>query len=81
MSTPENPQAFPVSTVRPGMTLRDWFAGQVVPAVIAATSAGQHHPGGSLVPNDERSIAQRIAADAYDLADAMLAARTKGTPA
>lgn len=56
----------------PGMTLRDHFAGKALPAVMLATSAGQHHPGpvGSALP-----LVQRIADDAYKMADAMLAAR------
>ena len=56
----------------PGMTLRDWFAGQALPAIIAATSAGQHMPG---TIGDTRPIRERIAQDAFDMADAMLAAR------
>jgi len=80
----ENPLAFPLPGLtlssgvgypsNPGMTLRDWFAGQALPAIIAATSAGQHQPG---VRSSGMTIAQAMAGDAYDLADAMLAARSK----
>lgn len=55
----------------PGMTLRDWLAGQAMPAIIAAISAGQHtsaHPG---------SAVQQIAADSYEVADAMIAQRDR----
>ena len=70
----KNPNAFPNgSTVHYGMTLRDWFAGQVLPAIVAATSAGQHQPGDGF--DDERTIQDRMASDAYKLADAMLAHR------
>lgn len=57
-----------------GMTLRDWFAGQVLPSVVAATSAEQHHPD---VPDNptRADIMLAMAKDAYALADAMLAAR------
>lgn len=75
-----NPPAFPIPDLytndgigiaegSPGMTLRDWFAGQALPAVIAAMSAGQH---GIMVG---RSAMESAAYDAYAQADAMLAAR------
>jgi len=54
-----------------GMSLRDWFAGQALPAVIDATSAGQHQPLGS----NEIGLEAAMARDAYKLADAMIAAR------
>jgi hypothetical protein len=60
-----------------GMSLRDWFAGQALPAVIAATSAGQHQP--HVEPGQTQE--QAMAVDAYALADAMLAARQKGPTA
>jgi hypothetical protein len=61
------------SYVFKGMSLRDWFAGQALPAVIAATAAGQHRP----VPNtgDKAGLDAAIARDAYALADAMIEAR------
>lgn len=54
-----------------GMTLRDWFAGKAIPAIIAATSDGKHQPN----IKDGEHIRFAIARDAYDMADAMLAAR------
>ena len=74
-----NPPAFPAGWPEAGyephygMTLRDWFAGQVLPAIVAATSAGQHQPGDGF--DDERTIQDRMVSDAYKLADAMLAHR------
>ena len=61
-----------------GMTLRDYFAAQALPAVIAATSAGQHNihsrkPGKPV----DATIQFAIAFDAYELADAMIAARSE----
>lgn len=58
----------------PGTSLRDAAALAALPAIITATSAGSHWPGlrGSLA---EQPIEDRIAADAYRLADAFIAAR------
>jgi hypothetical protein len=55
--------AFPVvrptgCTVYSGMSLRDWFAGQVVGAIVKQNS---------LTPNPKK-----VAAEAYAIADAML---------
>lgn len=70
----DNPPAFPlVSDIIghcEGMTLRDWFAGQALGAIITATSNGQHHPA-----REGQSLIEGMAQDAYELADAMLAAR------
>jgi hypothetical protein len=49
------------------MQLRDWFAGQA----LAASMADFHHHKAEATP-------QSVAGWAYDIADAMLAARTKG---
>lgn len=54
-----------------GMTLRDWFAGQALPAIVTATSAGQHDPSAK----HGKGVVGSMAADAYEIADAMLAAR------
>ncbi len=77
----ENPPAFPCSELRntssdpfatpkvinhPGMTLRDWFAGQALSGILAA-GAGEE---------DCDILRGIIAEDAYGYADAMLAART-----
>lgn len=65
MSTPENPKAFPwpqgEGYGEGGMTLRDWFAGQALSALI------EYKP----------TAAARLA---YEHADALLAARSKGGP-
>jgi hypothetical protein len=54
-------------TAGPGMTLRDWFAGQALAGIV-----GEHHAAG-------RIDWQRDAAwAAYSMADAMLSARQKG---
>lgn len=72
----DNPPAFPVvSDVighYEGMTLRDWFAGQALGAIITATSNGQYHPA-----REGQSLIEGMAQDAYELADAMLAERAK----
>lgn len=56
-----------------GLSLRDWFAGQAIGSIISAASAKQHHPGRGA--SDPRPLEQRIAGDAYEIADAMLAVR------
>jgi hypothetical protein len=70
---PENPPAFPSTetfldgthyTNHPGMTLRDYFAGQAIIGIVGA-GFGLH-----------RDFAQR----AYDIADAMLFTRAKSEP-
>ncbi len=73
----DNPLAFPLLygngdlAHNNGMTLRDWFAGQALPAIIAATSAGQHHLQGV------GTVTDMLAQEAYRLANAMLAEREK----
>lgn len=52
-----------------GMTLRDYFAAQALPAIIAAVCARQHHL------RDGMGVRQSMAMDAYELADEMLKAR------
>lgn len=53
-----------------GMSLRDYFAGQALAAIIAATSKGQHQPG-----NGKMSTIPGMAFDAYEMARAMISAR------
>lgn len=59
-----------------GMSLREYYAGQALPAIIAATSAGQHQPS---IRESDTHIVFAIARDAYFMADAMLAARAEKT--
>ncbi|WP_439538722.1 hypothetical protein [Sphingomonas sp.] len=64
MSGVPNPSAFPQAMAMGdrGMTLRDYFAGQALPVVVA------------LLGRDV-GTADTLAKDAYTIADAMLAAR------
>lgn len=80
MSAPENPPAFPtIGSVaynsdwqtEHGMTLRDHFAGQAVPAIISMMASGNHSPKPGM------SFVQSIAIDAFEIADALLAERAK----
>ena len=71
-------EAHPLEHRSFGMSLRDWFAGQALPAVISATSAGRHTPAGVL---RGEKIDVAIAMDAYAMADAMLEARETATGA
>ena len=66
-----NPSAFPHTNpneydgkISDGMTLRDWFAGQLAAAAIGACAIDQ------VTPDPEA-----VARDSYRFADAMLAAR------
>lgn len=68
-----NPPAFPTFDTYEaehvgGMSLRDWFAGQAMAALIAKAPA-------VLEVNEVTSMCQLIANGAYNYADAMLAAR------
>jgi hypothetical protein len=74
----DNPSAFPSEGEghgnpryhSPGMTLRDWFAGQAVAGRMA-------NPSGSpaMEHADALGIAEIVAEECYLIADAMLAAR------
>lgn len=76
----ENPSAFPLNAANlggpgayapdPGMTLRDWFAGQCLSGIMSqATGMGQ-------VPEADRKVIwEQCSGLVYELADAMLAAR------
>lgn len=53
-----------------GMSLRDWFAGQALTGIMVMISAGKHE-----LPDPKGP--KGCAFEAYRLADAMLAERTK----
>jgi hypothetical protein len=68
MDKPENPPAFPnpyYSNV-PGMTLRDWYAGQALAGLAGCITGGY-------IPTDEEY--KEAAVVSLCLADALLAAR------
>ena len=54
----------------PGMTLRDWFAGKALVGMMASDPPNWNDSGG-LKKSEVRAVAQ----EAYQMADAMLAAR------
>lgn len=64
---PPNPYAFPVGgdPEEPGMELRDYFAGQAIVGLVMANAPLAAH-------------FTLVAQEAYQVADAMLAAREKG---
>ncbi len=70
-------QAFPVppanstSWPKQGMTLRDYFAGQALAGWLASYPTDSEHPVTT-------GVAVTVAECSYQLADAMLAARSKG---
>ena len=62
----DNPPAFPIRDLNDhpgpfGMTLRDWFAGQVIASVKSWHPADKHGKSAAVI--------------AYEIADAMIAAR------
>jgi hypothetical protein len=66
----DNPNAFPTNDItpcHPGMTLRDWFAGQALAGICSSTTD-------EFRDTTDWSIE---ASDAYRAADAMLEARAK----
>ena len=80
MSEAENPPAFPrtcqnFSHEQTGMTLRDWFAGQALCGLVAGLSALPSRDDGSTRRAKDRFVFTEAASDAYQIADAMLAAR------
>jgi hypothetical protein len=71
MSDIENPPAFPGSSVlQEGMTLRDWFAGQLF-----AASIGRAEGLGTVSKEERAAILLQAAEIFYEAADAMLTAR------
>ena len=67
----------PANVPLPGMSLRDYFAGQVLPAMIAIC-VHDDLGGGTLAPSVRDDVYPRyVAARAYKMADAMLAERVK----
>ena len=75
MATNDGGNAFPMAFIGPGMTLRDYFAARVLQAMFTNTDYLE------TVRNlaNERNVDVRtaLAHNAYELADAMLAAREK----
>lgn len=59
-----------------GMSLRDWFAGNVCAAMMTTTSADTDYPNLDYLQNSGgQTAAERIAGISYQMADAMLKAR------
>jgi len=73
----DNPQFNFERWNRPGMSLRDWFAGQFAGTLTKAMTI-QIQSGNFTEPQYEHELAQLIARAAYEVADAMLAEREKG---
>lgn len=83
---PENPPAFPNHPSIQidggpndwtGMTLRDWFAGQLAAAEVASAGANEFSAAALADAAEDagQTIEERIAFNAYKVADAMLNAR------
>ncbi len=65
---PAFPIEFTATPYAPGMSLRDWFAGQALSGLLPICVHDTIGPGG---------FAKHIAKHAHDIADAMLAARVQ----
>lgn len=93
MATDHNPPAFPHVTqskragsdtiythVSEGMSLRDWFAGQLAAAEVASAGAHKFAAEALIEAANEagQTIEERIAFNAYRVADAMLTERKRG---
>lgn len=65
-------QAFPSSHYHDGMNLRDWYAGQALAGMLAHST--RYRPRQGAPSNWHDAISE----EAYELADAMLAARKGG---
>lgn len=86
---PENPNAFPFPAeyghpaACGGMTLRDWFAGQALPEVFRSVTAEWDDPLLRLSKPQGATAATwiptTVANVCYQIADAMLLARTERT--
>lgn len=63
----------------PGMTLRDWFAGQALPVALARMKpfSSTGNPGSPHWIRDHKAWCGDLADIASDIADAMLAERSK----
>lgn len=73
MLPPVEPDRYSGWPASPGMSLRDYFAGQALTTAFGIWHEG--YAGGAGFPLDGENGAQCIAETAYQIADAMIAAR------
>ncbi len=86
MSVPENPLAFPVSSIdgftQHGMTLRDYYAGQALAnSAICTGEAKGYQLTAWFGPRTDIMRHEIVAKQAFDHADAMLLSRHKSSHA
>ncbi len=71
MTKSDGGPAFPIEMTgtpyAPGMTLRDWFAGQAMAAAYAGCVGAR--------PDEGQTWAEMVSRECYEISDAMLAAR------
>lgn len=83
MTKPNNPSAFPIAfdgrfgayEAAPGMSLRDWFAGQALVGLLA--NSGNNPVVAGLARERDVTVDEFIAQMAFNAADAMLSEREK----
>jgi hypothetical protein len=72
-----SPPAFPSGShnvYHPGLTLRDYFAAQTLPEAIVIANATRSWPSDGMSQADVLNAAAKLA---FEIADAMLAARSR----
>jgi hypothetical protein len=82
-SQPCGRDGMPVQEASPGMSLRDWLAGQALPQAITDYERVDGGNGNRVLPRAAKPIGTRedvIAWQAYRYADAMMSARDKKKP-
>jgi hypothetical protein len=77
--TAERPENGTKNSQIPGMTIKDWFAGQIIAAMMGSdpSNSTQRDSNGQLCKMDQSKLAN-MARSAYQVAEAMMQARAAG---
>jgi hypothetical protein len=72
----ESPEGGAKNTHNPGMTLKDWFAGQIIAAMLGSdpSNSSQRDRNGQLCKMDDSKLAN-MAQSAYQAAEALMQVR------
>ena len=76
----ERPENGTTNTQIQGMTLKDWFAGQIIAAMLGSdpSNSSQRDSNGQLCKLDQSKLAN-MAKSAYQVAEAMMQVRAAGS--